>query len=314
LPNITDCLIFFPVLGNLIEMTEYSISNEYLDVVINKSGAEVKHVLNKVGMDYIWRGNPLVWGRHAPTLFPYVGKLEGDTLRESTTESHPEFTQHGFARDMDFLRVEQTDTSIILELDSASLQSSYPYSFKLFVSYRLEYRSLNIEFKVQNTGSDPMYFSIGYHPALRIPFFDSSDYSEYYLEFELPETSSLLRLEEGLIGRDESFLNYNQTIALNRELFSDDALIFEGLRSDYIKLKHILKGDVLRVSKLSSWPYLGIWSKPSPHADFVCIEPWCGIADYKGEKRLFKDKRGIIKTQPRQIWNNEIGIEFIGEN
>jgi galactose mutarotase-like enzyme len=39
---------------------------------------------------------------------------------------------------------------------------------------------------------------------------------------------------------------------------------------------------------------VGIWSKPEG-ADFVCIEPWYGIADSVESKGELEDKKGIIK-------------------
>ena len=38
--------------------------------------------------------------------------------------------------------------------------------------------------------------------------------------------------------------------------------------------------------------YLGLWSKPTG-APFVCIEPWCGIADFIKSNKKLEDKEGI---------------------
>jgi galactose mutarotase-like enzyme len=42
---------------------------------------------------------------------------------------------------------------------------------------------------------------------------------------------------------------------------------------------------------------LGIWAKPN--ANYVCIEPWLGIADSIDSNRNFEDKEGIVKLEPK---------------
>jgi galactose mutarotase-like enzyme len=38
---------------------------------------------------------------------------------------------------------------------------------------------------------------------------------------------------------------------------------------------------------------LGLWSKPN--ADYVCIEPWLGIADSENTNQQLIEKEGIMK-------------------
>jgi galactose mutarotase-like enzyme len=42
-------------------------------------------------------------------------------------------------------------------------------------------------------------------------------------------------------------------------------------------------------------PYLGIWSKPG---NFICIEPWHGIADPEGFGGDFREKPGVFNVAP----------------
>ncbi len=44
------------------------------------------------------------------------------------------------------------------------------------------------------------------------------------------------------------------------------------------------------------FPFLGIWAAPG--ADFVCIEPWCGIADSVDSDQQLTNKEGINQLQP----------------
>ena len=50
--------------------------------------------------EVIWQGDPRFWGRHAPVLFPNVGKHYGNHYRIGDKEYASK--QHGFARDTDF--------------------------------------------------------------------------------------------------------------------------------------------------------------------------------------------------------------------
>lgn len=64
----------------------------------------------KNNREVLWNADPAYWKRHAPVLFPNVGRLYNDTSLingKSYTSG-----QHGFARDMDFICTEETETSI----------------------------------------------------------------------------------------------------------------------------------------------------------------------------------------------------------
>ena len=59
---------------------QYSIENDILRLTVDTHGAEPVSVIHKpTGAELLWRGDPAVWGRHAPILFPYTGKLTGST-------------------------------------------------------------------------------------------------------------------------------------------------------------------------------------------------------------------------------------------
>ncbi len=42
---------------------------------------------------------------------------------------------------------------------------------------------------------------------------------------------------------------------------------------------------------IEDFPYLGIWETKG--GDFVCIEPWCGIADSVNASGNIEEKEGI---------------------
>ena len=67
-------------------------------------------------------------------------------------------------------------------------------------------------------------------------------------------------------------------------------LVFKHLVS---KSMYILSSKTSHGLKVNfhGFPYLGIWS--AKDADFVCIEPWCGIADSVNATGDLEEKEGI---------------------
>ena len=79
---------------------QYSIENDILRLTVDTHGAEPVSVIHKpTGAELLWRGDPAVWGRHAPILFPYTGKLTGGKMIAKGVEYAG--GQHGFARDVE---------------------------------------------------------------------------------------------------------------------------------------------------------------------------------------------------------------------
>lgn len=84
------------------------MENQWLKVNTKADGAELTSILLKEDhTEYLWQGDPKVWGRHAPILFPIVGRLKENTCIIDGKEYH--MTQHGFARDMTFDTLEESE-------------------------------------------------------------------------------------------------------------------------------------------------------------------------------------------------------------
>ena len=107
--------------------------------------------------------------------------------------------QHGFARDNEFECIENTENKTVHRLVSTEeTKKVYPFDFAFTVTQELSGRTLTITWKVENTGDDDMYFSVGGHPAFMIPeqydiVFNKGleNHTETELEYVLidPETS-----------------------------------------------------------------------------------------------------------------------------
>jgi len=269
-----------------------SIQNDCLSITIDPKGAELKNLYNKnTGLEYMWNGDPAFWNKTSPVLFPVIGSLKKDTCYVDGQPFH--MSRHGFAREREFAVASQDFSSarFTLKSDDDSLQK-FPFPFRFDIVYSLSSDELKVAYIVQNTGNSTMYFSVGGHPAFKVPLIPGSDYSDYYLEFNKKENTVRWPISpEGLIEtKPETLLNNIQRLSLSKELFLKDALVFKDLQSDSVSLLSSRSPHGLRFD-FPGFPYLGIWA--AKHADFVCIEPWCGIADSVDSNQQLKEKEGI---------------------
>lgn len=269
------------------------LENEFVKVGIKDLGAELSSFVNKENYtEHIWQADASIWGRHAPILFPFVGQVkEGKYLFEGK-EYH--ISQHGFARDMQFEVASQTNNSISYRIThNNDTLSKFPFMFQLDVTYTLVGKSLDIQYNVTNSDTKTIWFSIGAHPGFNCPFSPKESFNDYYLELNSEETSARLEIENGLLsGKQSTFFNKESKIALEYNLFEQDAIIFEELNSSEICIKSS-KNDQFVKMNFNNWPYLGIWTKPNANAPYVCLEPWHGITAESDKETILQDKKGI---------------------
>jgi len=255
-----------------------TIENDVLKVTIHPHGAELRSIFSKqTGLDYLWNGDPRYWPRTSPVLFPIVGQLRQNTYRFDGHTYH--LPRHGFARDKMFTCTSQNSTSAVFSLYSDDeTMKVYPFPFRLDITYDIHANRLSVTYTVANTGTGNMYFSIGGHPAFRLPLQATADYDDYFFEFEQPEHAQRWMISrDGLIEPVTTpVLTGEKILPITRDLFLNDALVFKHLNSDAVEIKTKRSEHGLAFS-FPHFPYLGLWA--APHADFVCIEPWCGIAD-----------------------------------
>ncbi|RLD73638.1 MAG: aldose 1-epimerase family protein, partial [Bacteroidetes bacterium] len=186
----------------------------------------------------------------------------------------------------------------------------YPFQFEFQIKYHLEDNKLTVEHTIINHGNDTMLFSLGGHPGFNCPIFKDEQYSDYYLEFEKPETAPTWNvLENGLIGNEtQPIFDEPNKINLHPHLFDKDALVFKNLNSSKVTLKSKRFDHVLSMD-FKDFPYLGIWAKPN--ANYVCIEPWLGIADSIDSNRNFEDKEGILSLESNKKFIASYNIEIL---
>lgn len=274
-----------------------SISNDTISIKVVTKGAELQSLYHKQHqLEYMWSGDPAYWGKHSPVLFPIVGELKNKTYNYKGIQYS--LSRHGFARDMEFEVAEQNESSITFSLKSnEETAEKYPFRFVFSVKYTLLQNSLQVSFIVENSGDDVMLFSVGAHPAFKVPLVEGTTFEDYQLIFSEKETTGRWPISaEGLIEtRSQPLLKNENVLPLKKELFSDDAIVLKDLRSTSLSIASSKTERGLKVT-FNDFPYLGIWETKG--ADFVCIEPWCGIADSVTASGALEEKEGINTLQP----------------
>src|SRR5580658_78102 len=207
----------------------FTIENQELKASIDPKGAELQSLYDKeYQLEYMWGGDPAFWGKHSPLLFPIVGTLKGNMyMYQGKSYSLP---RHWFARDREFnVESQRADSITFLLRSDEQSRAVYPFDFELRVGYRLVSNKLATTYQIRNPAADPMYFSIGGHPAFRVPLVPGTEYTEYYLEFDgIEETPRWPISIDGLIECEPApLLQDTAVLSLRKALFAKDALVLK---------------------------------------------------------------------------------------
>ncbi|WP_316177262.1 MULTISPECIES: aldose 1-epimerase family protein [unclassified Bradyrhizobium] len=272
----------------------HTISAGGITAAVKADGAELCSLKTGGGLELLWQAGA-AWPRHAPWLFPIVGRLKNDQLHHRG-QTYP-MTQHGFARDLRFTWLERGAESCVLQLtDNETTRARYPFAFRLTVSYRITADALDVAVEIANPGAEVLPASFGGHPAFNWPLLPGQPKESYRLIFAEPEPAPIRRLTGGLLReRPEPSPIEGRVLPLSERLFDDDAVILDQPASRSVRLVGTT-GPALELT----WDHfrqLGIWSKPGG-VPFLCIEPWRGFAsplDFDGE---FAAKPGVMHIAP----------------
>lgn len=287
----------------------FHLENEKLRIKIDPKGAELKSIVRKdLNLEYMWSGDPAFWAKTSPVLFPIVGTLKENTHYYKGQAYH--LSRHGFARDQVFAVTQQGNESITLSIQSnEDTLAVYPFMFTFSIIYTLNGDELSVAYQVRNDGEEPMFFSVGGHPAFKVPLVEGTRYEDYRLVFEKEENAGRWPIsKDGLIEKTPGpLLQQSRVLPLSKELFSKDALVLKHLQSQWVELSSERTPHGLRFS-IAGFPFLGLWAAPG--ADFVCIEPWCGIADSVDSNQQLPDKEGILQLFPKEEFRRSWNVQF----
>lgn len=272
---------------------EAILKNENVSAKVISKGAELKSLVVG-GRELMWRADPAFWGKTSPLLFPMIGTLKnGKTLIDGKEYS---ITKHGFARDLELTPETITGTSAMFSLKQSDYtKAMYPFDFTFTVRYTLKSDGITVTYRVSNDTTDKkMPFCIGAHPA----FACDGDFSDYRLEFQKLENAAVPNydLETGLHEENNrrELLKDDNVLKLDHKLFYLDVCYFDKPNSRSVMLLGKDNKGV-RVD-FPDFTSLGVWQ--AKDAPFLCIEPWCGSADFDDCTGIFDEKRGIVILPP----------------
>lgn len=275
-------------------MQTISLSNSLISVDIDSFGAGLTSIKDAHDTQYLWQGDEAYWSGQAPILFPIVGCLRNGTA-SFLNGKRCNMGRHGIARRQPFQLVSSNDNTATFSLRAnEETLSDYPFDFELQITYELDGPSVNVIHKVMNHGNEDLPFFVGGHPAFNCPVYNNETFEDYIVQFSKKETASCAQLnDDALIVNNQrvTFLEDSDTIPMEHSLFSNDALVFDTLKSREVSLIH---KDTKRGICLSfdGFDYLGVWSSAN-NGPFVALEPWTGTATLTSEDDIFEHKRNV---------------------
>ena len=265
-------------------------------IQVSPQGAELQSIVAN-DKEYLWQGCKEYWGRRAPILFPIVGRVADDTLRIDGKSY--QMKQHGFARDAEFapnkineffslddsVQIDSEDDVFGYTMPQGEF-ANYPYRFELKANYIVAEQSVICNWQVLNCDDKDMYFQIGAHPAFLLPDYSEADEIHGYLQC-LDKNGKVVNpiintcLKDGLrrsLPLPERLYDCESFLAITNSTFADDAILIEGKQVQKIVLLNKNRKPTLSVLCPQAEAF-GLWAPNKAGCPFVCIEPWCGIAD-----------------------------------
>lgn len=282
---------------------EYTLKNAHFTAVAQSLGGELVSLRNAEGKEYIWTGTAPYWSGRNPVLFPIVGRAKDDTLLFDG-KAYP-MAKHGFARKSDFAVAARGEDYITFRLtENEDTLKQYPFPFCLSITHRLTDTGFYTEYAIENTGDTVLPCCIGGHTGFRCPAEEGAQFTDYEIVFDEAETAStmLLNLDtaQGTAGR-ELWLDDCDRFTLDYGVYARlDTLIFDGLRSHGVALRHKATGHGVHVD-FRGFPMLGIWTQGAEQAPFICLEPWHGCCGIEGESGEFTDKHHCMQLAPHEV-------------
>lgn len=278
-----------------------TLKNQFLTVEIEDVGAQLASITAKDGTQYLWQGDPDIWPRRAPLLFPILGRLKDSqyTLGEEVYT----IPTHGFCREALFAVEQHSDTSVSFHLtDTEQTRAVYPFAFALTVTYTLEENRLIKAHKVENRSQQTMYYELGGHDGFRAPLAAEEKMRDYAVRIPGLEAIQPYAMNEELmlIPKNVIIPLHDGRINLKPSVYGQDTIILD----QFPQSKAVLVDgqDRPRVTlEFGDFPYLGIWTMNKDFdTNYVCIEPWTTLPDGTFVGRGLKDKAGIRTLESGQ--------------
>lgn len=278
------------------------LENELFRVEINPFGAELSSFKSKkTGTEYVWQADPAIWKRHAPILFPIVGRLKDKTYTVGGTAY--EITQHGFGRDLEWQvgAAGENYVEFVLEANDFT-KKMYPWDFVCTVRYTLTGATLKKEHVVFNRSDTDMYYEVGGHDAYTLCWQPDESIEDYYVAFEgTTALHPILTDENVMLSREHGdLLLKDGYLPITRETFRNDAIIMDDLPVRRATIGST-RNDRTVTMDFADFPYFAVWSAYKDFdVPYVCLEPWSALPDGGYLDHAIENKVGVRMLRPGQ--------------
>ncbi len=249
----------------------YTLENDLAILKVDTKACEIASFRRKdKDIEYMWDGDARYWANRNPLLFPHVSAPANKILNFKGKDC--QVNNHGFCRKSEFTFISKTDDELRFQLcDSEDTYKEYPYHFELNVTYTLKENRVYINYQVINREDGKLYFGFGQHPAFRCPLVEDKKFSDYWIEFEKDDVE-------------------NRRLDLSYELFEKyPTYIIKNPQSRVFTLSD--GENKVRMYTDDKYRIFAIWT---PHAPFVCLEPWVNTIDKNDTETPFEQRDNIV--------------------
>ena len=281
-----------------MEETAMVLENDALAVRISSKGAELQSVVCE-GIERMWSGDPAVWGRRAPLLFPLIGRLRDGWYANGG--ERVDAPMHGFCRDRAFAAEQVSGTHARFEMVSdEGTRAVFPFDFRLRVDFSLEGATIVKAHTVENAGEVPMPFELGGHEAYATRLLPGERMADYYVRFEGADALGMFDMdEEGILALPKIGVPLEDgRLTKTPEQLGIDTVVLESVPGSRVVLASAANPHEVEV-EFPDFPYLGIWTKAGQDdARYLCLEPWSALPDAHFSPRELAEKPGVRVLAP----------------
>ena len=280
------------------DATMLTLENGDLSVLVSSTGAELRSVVRD-GLERMWCGDPAVWGRRAPLLFPLIGRLRDGWY--ALGGRRVDAPTHGFCRDRVFTAEQVSSTHARFKtVSDEGTRAVYPFDFSLRVDFSLEGNAIVKTHTLENVGKVPMPFELGGHEAYATRLLPEERMADYFVRFEGLDAIELFGMDSsGILTLPKTRVPLeNGRLTKTPEQLGIDTVVLENVPGSVVTLA-CDKNDYEVTVEFSDFPYLGIWTAAGQDdARYLCLEPWSALPDAHFSSRELAEKPGVRTLEP----------------
>lgn len=255
-----------------------------------------------------------------PLLFPFAGRLRGDTFafdgteyRVTGSEVYGGNVAHGFVMGRPWRVVHTAADEVTGEfhaaVDDPSLLDQWPADFRIQVTYRVEGASLISDIVIENPDVRPLPFGFGTHPYFRLPIGAG------------PLPDALITVPAAEVWTHVDGLPTGERAAVNGSEDLRDGVRFADLQFDGVLTGLAVEADGLVHTRIGD-PVSGLTVTQSfdpvfrnaiiytpIHREAVAVEPWTTVPNAFALAEQGVDT-GLIVLAPGDRWSTRITISL----